>query len=146
MKHSQFGILSRNKFRDLMKGYLEDTLVHSTVDIYCTSEDSTLEVSLFVSELKDVKFGRKLTAFDTKSSTFQLLIKDSVEEVLAADINAANQIPNSLTSKDMGVRMVCELLQNFKVEVSYWEALLLIESIKGISRQDVNLTPGTISS
>lgn len=82
-------------------------------------------------------------------ATFQLLIKQSVEDVLVSvdeATAAAIRLQTNRTSRLMSVRFVAEYLALFKVEVSYWEALLLVETIKSSYKQDTNLPEGLIGS
>jgi hypothetical protein len=93
----------------------------------CGSE-LMFEVAGLLSDLKNVKFSRKPQELSTKTSTFQQLIKQSVEDVLVTVEEAivSARMQSTRQNQLMGVRSVSEYLESFKVEVSYWEALLLV--------------------
>ena len=46
----------------------------------------------------------------------------------------------------MDSKSICQLLEALQADVSIWEALLLIESIKIFFKQDLDLVEGIISS
>lgn len=68
-------------------------------------------------------------------------MKQSVEDVLVTveEGVALARLQAHQTNYLMGMRSVAEFLESFKVEVSYWEALLLVETIKSSYKQDLNL-------
>lgn len=62
------------------------------------------------------------------------------------EAESVNIITETFSGKNMDSKGICKLLETLQVDVSIWESLLLIESIKIFFKQDLDLVEGIISS
>lgn len=99
-----------------------------------------------MNHLKCAKFAHPIESLSYNLTNLQHLIQNSVIDVINAESESVGIITNTLLNKNMDSKSICQLLETLEVDISIWEALLLIESIKIFFKQDLDLVEGVISS
>ncbi|KAL4429483.1 hypothetical protein ABPG74_001328 [Tetrahymena malaccensis] len=133
-RFSEFGFVRREHFKSILEKDFDcdNILVNRLIDLLDIHEDGLIQSNMLPDYLRNIEVYEKLNYIHCDSSRYAELVKQNLQEnVLKNEEGVQELIMNDeLADKVMSARDIQYLIQGLGLDISFWEATCIIESIR----------------